>query len=77
MEKLFYKYDERITNFCDTTLEKLVVALQGPYKFMVTVKKVKEFADEVENRLRITFGVQHKNYQYFMNELAPRLQKAK
>lgn len=77
MQNIFCKYDERITNFCDTTLEKLVVTLQGPYKCMVTVAKVKEFAKEVEDRLRITYGVQHKDYQYFIKELVPRLQKAK
>lgn len=77
MEKIFCKYDERITNLYDSTLEKLVVTLQGPFASMVTASKVKEFAEQVEENLRITFGIGHKDYKYFAEKLAPRLPQAK
>lgn len=77
MRKMFCKYDERITNLYDKTLEKLVVTLQGPHAFMVNVTKVKEFAKEVKENLRITYGIDHKDYKYFVEELAPRLRAAK
>lgn len=76
MQKIFCKYDERITNLFDYCLEKLVKTLQGPYASMVTVSTVKEFAKQVEENLRITFGVSHKDYKYFVEELLPRLQSA-
>lgn len=76
MQTLFYRYDERVTNVCDQALEKLVVTLQGPFGFNVNVSKVKEFAKNVEQRLRITFGTEHKAYQYFINQIATRLNRA-
>lgn len=75
MQKVFCKYDERITNFYDHTLEKLVVTAQGPYALMVTASKVKEFEKQVEENLRITYGIGHRDYKYFADELSPRLQK--
>lgn len=77
MKQIFCKYDERITNLYDHTLEKLVVTVQGPNAFMVDVSMVKEFAKEVEENLRITFGIDYRDYKYFDEELNPRLQMAK
>lgn len=74
MQKIFCKYDERITNFYDKALEKMVVTLlQGPYALMVTASKVKEFEKQVEENLRITYGVDHRDYKFFAAEVAQRL----
>lgn len=74
MEKIFCKYDERITNFYGVTLKKLILTLQGPYAFSVKVPVVKEFATRVEENLRITFGTGHKYYKHIMEEIFPQLE---
>ncbi|XP_037025591.1 N-lysine methyltransferase SMYD2-like [Bradysia coprophila] len=72
MQKIFCRYDERITNLYDLTLEKLVLGLTM-HTSMVEVSKVKQFAKQVEENLRITFGVGHKDYKYLADEVLPRL----
>lgn len=76
MRKIFCQYDERMTNLYDNTLEKLVVALPGPFACKLTVSEVKKFAQQVKKNLRISFGTDHKDFKYFEEEIAPRLQEA-
>ncbi|KAG4065336.1 hypothetical protein HA402_012778 [Bradysia odoriphaga] len=72
MQKIFCQFDERITNLYDLTLEKLVSSLTM-HMSLVKVSKVKQFAKQVEQNLRITFGVGHKDYKYFSEKVLPRL----
>lgn len=78
MEMLFFKYDERITNYCTFILEELVDTLEGPHSHLLNASDVKELADQVEEKLRICYGTEHNEYIIrFQKHLLPRLQTSK
>lgn len=77
MERMFGPYDERITNLYNITLARLILALaeKGPVPRKVTISKVLAFADEVEDKLRITFGEDHRDFRYFNEKVRPALRE--
>ncbi|KAG4078462.1 hypothetical protein HA402_009174 [Bradysia odoriphaga] len=75
MAKLYWPYDERITNFYNDALSRLLATLWGPYNPKPTIANIKRFAQQVEERLRITFGTDHRDYKYFSETIAPRLER--
>lgn len=76
LEKIYCKYDKRITDLYDYTLANMVATLQGPHAFMVSIPQLNEFAKQVEENLRITYGIDHIYYKNFAEEIAPKLQQA-
>lgn len=76
LKKICSKYDERVTEVYYDTLEKTLSTLQGPNAFMISVSQLTEFAKQVEENVRITYGIDHKYYKHFVEEIAPKLQQA-
>lgn len=66
LEKIYSKYDKRVTDFYCNTLSEMVTTLQGPNAFMVSVPELNEFAEQVEENVRITYGIDHKHYKRFL-----------
>ncbi|KAJ6633649.1 hypothetical protein Bhyg_15674, partial [Pseudolycoriella hygida] len=73
MRKIYHQYDERITNFYEFNLEKLLCTLDGPHGKMLSPSYVKAFAEQTEENLRMTYGVKHKNYRHYVEKLYPKV----
>lgn len=69
LTKLYHEYDERTTNFCSIYFDILFQWQMTPHNIPIPKPYLRRAANDLEKRLRITFGKESNDYIQFLAKL--------